>query len=131
MPVNRSRTVELARVRSASSATSAATDATMPGSGSETQAGSADGDCAAQQPVAGRLLVEPQQGLPEPGGVGVDDPVADVVGEGAEVGDVVVHAFQLEQERSHEAVLLIDLDAGGGLDRHRVGGGCARRRCPR
>ena len=36
------------------------------GVGKRDQSGSADRDAAAQQPVAGRLLVEPQQGLAEP-----------------------------------------------------------------
>ena len=39
-------------------------------------------------------------------GVGVDDAVADVVAERADVGDVVVEAFELEQHRPQSPVAL-------------------------
>jgi len=49
--------------------------------------------------VAGGVGVEAQQGLFDPHGVGVQDGVPDVVAQGAEVGGVVVEAFEFEQDR--------------------------------
>jgi hypothetical protein len=61
--------------------------------------GAADGDPAAQQPVAGDLLVQAQQRLADGLGVCLGDAVADVVGERAEVCDVVVQAFERRRRR--------------------------------
>ena len=60
----------------------------------------AEGECSPQQPVPGDGFVVPQQGFPDPLGVRVGQPESDVVGERAEVGDVVVQPLELEQQRS-------------------------------
>ena len=50
-----------------------------------------------QQSVTGDGVVDPQKLLAHTLGVGVGQGEADVVGQGAEVGGVVVEAFQLDQ----------------------------------
>ena len=97
VPVNRSRTTLWPRARSTISATSAAMRRARR-VGQRAQLGAAGPDPAAQQPVPGDLVVDPQQLLADPLGVGVEDAVADVVAQRADVGDVVVEPFQLEQD---------------------------------
>jgi hypothetical protein len=46
--------------------------------------------------VAGGVVVEAEELFADALGVGVGDAVGDVVAEGAEVGDVVVEAFEFE-----------------------------------
>ena len=67
------------------------------------QARAAGEDGAAEQPVPGDLVVEPQQLFADALRVGVQRAVADVVAQRAEVGDVVVEPFQLEQDRPDRA----------------------------
>ena len=55
----------------------------------------------------------------------LSDAVADVVAEGAEVGDVVVEAFEFEQHGPQRGALRRALDAEGVFDRQAVGEGVA------
>src|SRR5439155_370961 len=65
------------------------------------QGGAAGQDPAAKQPVPGDFLVQAQQGFLDAQRVGVEDAVADVVAQGADVTDVVVEAFQFQQDCAH------------------------------
>src|SRR5205823_4667860 len=80
---------------------------------------------ATEQPVAGDVRVEPEELLADAAGVGVQDAVSDVVAQGAEVGDVVVQTFELEQERPLALGVRADLAAGGFLDGEAVREGVA------
>ena len=59
---------------------------------------------AAQQPVAGDLVVDPQQVFLHPLCLVVQDRVPDVIAQRADVCDVVVHPFQLEQYGPHLSI---------------------------
>ena len=61
--------------------------------------GATEDDTAAQQPVTGDALVQPQQLFAYPERVSMQDPVADVVGQRTEIGDMVVAPLELEEER--------------------------------
>ena len=111
MPVKRSRTVDLPRVIALSSSTSRATVVTTSRSGSAVSR-APPMVTAAQQPMAGGRLVEPEHRLPQALGVGVDDAESDVVGEGTKVGDMVVNPFQLQQHGANNPVFLGHFDAG-------------------
>ena len=89
------------------------------------QVGAADADPAAEQPVPRQCLVVAQQVLAQPLRVRVRDAIADVVGDGAQVVDVVVQPLGLEQERADRPGSGIDLDAEGVLDGKDVGQGVA------
>jgi hypothetical protein len=65
------------------------------GEGLDGRAAGVDG--AAEQPVSGDVVVDAQELFADALGVGVEDTVADVVAQGADVGDVVVEAFQFQQ----------------------------------
>ena len=78
---------------------------------------------AAQEPVSGEGLVVAQQGLAQALGVGVGDAVADVVGDGAEVADVVVEPFGFQEQRAGGPGGFVDVDVQGVLDGHHVGQG--------
>src|SRR5207244_10687490 len=56
-------------------------------------------DRAAEQPVTGDPLVQPQQLLADPETVRVAEGETRVVDDHADVGDVVVEALELEQDR--------------------------------
>ena len=57
-------------------------------------------DATSQEPVAGDLRVEAQESLADAERVRVGDAEADVVAECADVGDVVVETFELEENRT-------------------------------
>jgi hypothetical protein len=57
--------------------------------------------------------------------VRVEHAVADVVAQGANVTDVVVEAFQFQQDRAHAFGIGGDVDAQGVLNRAAVGQGSA------
>ena len=61
-----------------------------------------DADHAAQQPASGQLLVQAQQHLAQAAGVGVGDDEADVGGDGADIGDVVVDPLQFQQDGAQD-----------------------------
>ncbi len=99
MPVNRSSTTLWPNARETISATSAAISSSIDGSGKTQHPHAADGDSAAQQPAAGHVVVDPQQLLADPLRVRIEDAVPDVIAQCAEVGDVVVQPFELQQDR--------------------------------
>ena len=87
--------------------------ASAAGSGSAMTSAPPMPDRAAEQPVPGDLVVDAQQLFADPLRLVVQDAVADVVAQRADVVDVVVQPFQLQQDRP-------DL-LGGRVDRHAVG----------
>src|SRR6266702_3363705 len=95
------------------------------GVGHLVQGGAGGQDPAAEQPVSGGVLVQPQQGFLDAQCVRVDDGVADVVAQGADVADVVVEAFQFQQDRAHPAGFDGYLQVQGVLNRAGVGQGVA------
>src|SRR5262249_49955856 len=84
------------------------------------QGGAAGQDPAAQQPGPGGVLVQAQQGFLDAQRVGIEHAVADVVAQGADVTDVVVQAFQFQQDRAHPSRLDGYLQVQGVLDRAAV-----------
>jgi hypothetical protein len=87
------------------------------------EGGAAEVDAAAEQAVSGGLGVEPEQLLADALGVGVQDAVADVVAQRADVGDVVVEPLQFEQDRALAGGLGGYRPPGGVLDGEAVGEG--------
>ena len=71
---------------------------------------------AAEEPVAGDAAVESEELFADAEGVGVEDAVADVVGERADVGGVVVEPFELEQQGAEVLPGGRDGDAEGVFD---------------
>ena len=55
-------------------------------------------DGSAEEPMAGDAPVHSEELFADAQGVGVDDAVADVVGERADIGGVVVEPFELEEQ---------------------------------
>ena len=92
--------------------------------------GATDRDAAAEEAVARRRRVEAQQGLPQPLRVDGGQPEADVAGERTDVGDVVVHPLELEEEGPDRSGLVRDDSPGGILDGHREGKRVAHRGVP-
>ena len=125
VPVNRSATTVWPRVISTISATSPAVRRIRSRSGAWRGGPRRCVMPAAQQSVPGECLVVAQQVLAQALRVGVGDAVADVVGDGAEVVDVVVEALGLEQQGADGLGLRLDLDAEGVLDGQHVGQGVA------
>ena len=76
--------------------------------------------------MAGHVVVDPQQLLADPLRVGVEDAVADVVAQRAEVGDVVVQALELEQDRPQP----VRRRRGRSSDRRVLDGQAVRQRVP-
>ena len=70
--------------------------------------------------MPGGCLVETEHLLPKSLRVDVGDSETDVVGERAEVCDVVVHPFQLEEQGARQTIVLGDRDAGSVLHGHHV-----------
>ena len=101
------------------------------GIGQRAQLGDAGPDRATQQPVPGDLVVDAQQLLAHPLGVGVEDRVGDVVAQRADVAHVVVEPFELEQYGPPSPDVLGHDLAAGVLDRLAEGQRVARRRCRR
>ena len=95
------------------------------GSGSVMQRDAARADGAAQQPVPGDAVVDAQQLFADALGVGVGQGEADVVAQGADVGDVVVEAFEFEQQGPQPVRVVGQVDAEGVLDGQAVGQGVA------
>jgi hypothetical protein len=91
------------------------------GVGDGVQRGAADVDTAAQESVAGGVGVEALQGFLDPLGVAVEDGVADVVAQGAEVGGVVVEAFEFQQDCPYLSRCGWYVDAEGVFDGVDVG----------
>ena len=78
-------------------------------------------DGAAQQPVPGHRRVEPQQLFADPLGVRVGEGEADVVGQGAEIGGVVVEPFEFDEQGPQPVRFVGQFDAERVLDRQAVG----------
>ncbi len=77
----------------------------------------ANRDHAAQEPASRQFFVQGDRHFPESPGVGVGDHEPDVGGNGADVGDVVVDALQLQQNGAHELGAERDLNSRRPLDR--------------
>ena len=93
--------------------------------GSSRSARAAGNTAAAEQPVTGDPVVEAQQLLADPQGVRVEDAVADVVAQRADVGHVVVEPFELEQCRPAGAAPGRGTGQSRVLDGEAVGEGVA------
>ena len=91
----------------------------------------AGGDRAAQQPVAGQGLVEPQQALADAQGVRLRQREPGVVGDGAQVGDVVVEPLHLEEHHARPGGARRGLGPRQRLDRLAVGQGMPHGRVAR
>lgn len=65
---------------------------------------SSRGDRAAQEPVPGELSMVPQQPLALHLRLGVQHAVPDVVDDGADIRDMVVHPFQLQEQAAQQRV---------------------------
>ena len=74
-------------------------------------------DGAAQQPVAGGARVQPTELLADPETVRVAEGEAGVVDDHADVGDVVVEPFELEEDDAEPARARRNLAAGKRLER--------------
>ena len=121
MPANRSYTTALRRVSSATSATSAAMDRSSAVSGSAAALTAARADGAAQQPMSGDGGVDPQQLFADALGVRVGEGESDVVGQRAEVGDVVVEPFELDEQGPQPVYLVGQVDTERVFDGEAVG----------
>ncbi|WP_235096239.1 hypothetical protein [Streptomyces sp. A1-5] len=75
--------------------------------------------------MAGDLVVEAQELFADALGLGVEDGVADVVAQCAEVGGVVVEAFEFQEEGAGALGGLGDVGTGGFFDGEAVGEGVA------
>jgi len=103
VPVNRSSTTLLPSARVTISAMSVPIAASRAGSVAPRRRPPRI-DAAAQQPVTADLVVEAQELFADTLGVGVEDGVPDVVAQRADVGDVIVEPFELQQDgRSRRA----------------------------
>ena len=80
------------------SARSVAMAVSSAGSGRSSYVRAAGDDGAAEEPMAGDAPVESEELFADAEGVGVEDAVADVVGERADIGGVVVEPFELEEQ---------------------------------
>src|SRR5207247_1354064 len=78
-------------------------------------------DRAAEQPVTGDPLVQPEQFLADPETVGVAEGKARVVDDHADVGDVVVEALELEEDDAQPSGARRHVAAGECLERLAVG----------
>jgi hypothetical protein len=72
---------------------------------------------AAEQPAAGQLFVQRNDRLAQTRGVRIGDHEADVGGDGADIGDVIVDALQLEQNRPQPPRALRYFNPAGLLHR--------------
>ncbi|MBM7789640.1 hypothetical protein JOD67_006320 [Tenggerimyces flavus] len=70
--------------------------------------------------MTGELRVDPEKLFANALGVGMENAEADVVAERTEIGDVVVEAFQLQQQRPVPGGVNRSVDAERLLDRERV-----------
>ena len=73
-------------------------------------------DGPAHQTMAGHRCVDSQQLFPNALRVGVGEGEPDVVGERADVGGVVVEAFQFDEQRAQPVHLIRYVDAEGVFD---------------
>ena len=86
-----------------------------------TQRDRARANGAAQQPMPGDGGVEPQQLFPDALSVRVGQPESDVVGQRAQVGDVVVEPFQFDEQGAEPVRIVAQFDAESILDGEAVG----------